>query len=133
MVDYIKLQTTAIRLVKENGREITLIKLDETPADSNKPWVGPTTANDSSSDVITRGVFVPPNTVRQFGLTALGEGTEVEGLLTKSEQVVIIAQGDIDVRDFSKIIDRGEEWGIIGYQVLRPGDTGVLSFIGVRR
>lgn len=133
MVDYVKLQNTAIRLIKSNGREITLVKLDETAADSAKPWQGPTVVNDASASLVTRGVFVPPNTVRQFGLSSLGEGTEIEGLLTHSEQVIIIAQGDVDVRDFSKVIDRGEEWGIIGYQVLRPGDLGILSFLGVRR
>lgn len=131
MVDYVKLQKTAIRLIKKNGREITLIGLNETAADTSKPWKGPATGGET--DLIVSGVFVPPNTVRQFGLTALGEGTEFMDLITLSEQVIIIAQGDIDIRTFTEVLDRSERWGIIGMQVLRPGDVTLLSFIGVRR
>lgn len=131
MVDYVKLQKTAIRLIKKNGREITLIGLNETAADPSKPWNGP--AAGGETDLIVSGVFVPPNTVRQFGLTALGEGTEFRDLITLSEQVIIIAQGDIDIRTFTDVLDRGERWGIIGMQVLRPGPITLLSFIGVRR
>lgn len=131
MVDYVKLQKTAIRLIKKNGREITLIGLNETAADPLKPWNGPVAGGEEN--LIVSGVFVPPNTVRQFGLTALGEGTEFMDLITLSEQVIIIAQGDIDIRTFTEVLDRNERWGIIGMQVLRPGDVTLLSFIGVRR
>lgn len=131
MVDYTKLQATANRLIEENGRAISLVRLSQTPADSNKPWQGP--ADDEEEFEEVYGCFVPPNTVRQFGITSLGEGTEVQDLVKHSEQIIITAQGDLDVRSYSEILDRDERWGIVGIQVLRPGNTTLLSFIGVRR
>ena len=131
MVNYARLATTAARLVKNNGRSITFVKISEVPADEDKPWNGP--EEDTEETLLLDGVFVPPNTVRQFGLTALGEGTELEDLVSFSEQVIITVQGENDLRDYTSVIDRGERWGIVGLQVLRPGDTTLLAFVGVRR
>lgn len=131
MVDYNRLAATAVRLIKSNGREITFVKLNETAADSNKPWNGPDSGSDAT--LVLDGVFVPPNTVRQFGLSSLGEGTEFKDLIAFSEQVIITAQGENDLREFTSVVDRDDRWGIIGLQVLRPGDTSLIAFVGVRR
>lgn len=131
MVDYVRLQQTAERLIKKNGRSISFVKLNETPADPNNPWDGPSPAGEITLPVF--GVFVPPNTVRQFGLTALGEGTEFRDLVTFSEQIIITAQGENDLREYTSVVDRADRWGIIGLQVLRPGDITLLAFVGVRR
>lgn len=130
MPDYTRLAATAQRLIKNNGRSITFVKLDEASADPTQPWNGPST---NETTLALNGVFVPPNTVRQFGLSALGEGTEFKDLVTFSEQVIITAQGENDLREYTKVIDRSDRWGIIGLQVLRPGDTTLLAFVGVRR
>ena len=131
MVDYTRLATTAARLIKNNGRSITFVRLNETPANSDRPWKGP--ASGGETTLALNGVFVPPNTVRQFGLTALGEGTELRDLVAFSEQIIITAQGDNDLRQFTSVIDGGVRWGVIGLQVLQPGDTRLLAFVGVRR
>lgn len=130
MVDYTRLAATAQRLITSNGRSISFVKLDEVSADPNKPWNGPGVAD---TVLPLSGVFVPPNTVRQFGLSSLGEGTEFKDLITYSEQVIIVAQGDNDLRGYTKVVDRSVNWGIIGLQVLRPGDTSLIAFVGVRR
>lgn len=130
MPDYTRLAATAQRLIKNNGRSITFVKLDEAAADPAQPWNGPST---NETTLALNGVFVPPNTVRQFGLSALGEGTEFRDLVTFSEQIIITAQGENDLREYTKVIDRSDRWGIIGLQVLRPGDTTLLAFVGVRR
>lgn len=130
MPDYVKLAATAERLIRNNGRSITFVKLDETAADPSEPWNGPAS---NETTLALNGVFVPPNTVRQFGLSALGEGTEFRDLVTFSEQVIITAQGENDLREYTKVIDRSDRWGIIGLQVLRPGDTTLIAFVGVRR
>ncbi len=81
MVDYNRLAQTAARLVKNNGRSITFVKLNEAPVNASRPWKGP--ASGGEITLALNGVFVPPNTVRQFGLTALGEGTEFKQSLAK--------------------------------------------------
>lgn len=131
MVNYSRLATTAARLIQSNGRSITFCKLNETPTDPTKPWYGP--GDGEETLLALNGVFVPPNTVRQFGLSALGEGTEFKDLIAFSEQVIITAQGDNDLREYTSVIDRNDRWGIIGLQVLRPGDDSIIAFVGVRR
>lgn len=130
MVDYVRLQATALRLINENGRAITLVRKSRTPADANEPWNGPTGMDTSLSLV---GVFVPPNSVREFGLPALGEGTEYVDMLRFSQQIVIVAPQANDVRGYEIVRDRSVDWGILATQVLRPGDLTMLAFIGVRR
>ena len=135
-VDYDKLALTAQRLIQENGRAITLKRNDRTTADPAKPWNGPTTVEAPTSDLSLYGVFVPPNTVRQFGLTALGQGTELIDLLKFREQIIITSQGQVDIRNYDRVVDSGypnENWSLTGMQVLRPGNTYILAFIGVRR
>jgi hypothetical protein len=78
-------------------------------------------------------VFVPPNTVRQFGLSALGQGTEFDDLITFSDYIAIFFPGTTDCRQFSKVQDGSEEFGIIGLQILKPGDVQLLGFVGIRR
>ena len=130
MVDYVKIAATAKRLVEANGRQITFIRPDETPDDPAKPWLGSTGADTST---LLYGVFVPPNTVRQFGLTALGEGTDFKGLVSISEQIAIVFPETEDLREYTHLLDGTVRWGIIGIQVLRPGATQILAFVGVRR
>jgi hypothetical protein len=131
VVDYSRLATTAARLIQSNGRSITFVKLSEAVDDPAKPWNGPGAGAETT--LALNGVFVPPNTVRQFGLSALGEGTEFRDLVTFSEQIIITAQGENDLREYSSVVDRDDRWGIIGLQVLRPGDTSLIAFVGVRR
>lgn len=133
MVDYVKLAETAKRLIEANGRTITFVREAETREDPLKPWDGP--GSDIAApptEVPLYGVFVPPNTVRQFGVTALGQGTEFNDVIAFSEQIAIVFPETHDLRTFTHIID-SERWGIIGLQVLKPADTQLLAFVAVRR
>lgn len=130
MVDYTKLAATAERLITENGREITFVRKNQTPLDANKPWNGP---NATETTLALYAVFAPPNTVRQFGLTALGDGTEFMDLLSFSEKIAIVYPSTNDLRQYKIIRDGGIDWNMIGLQVLEPGPTKVLAFVGVRR
>lgn len=128
MVNYTRLAKDASRLIQSNGRKITFVKLNKTPADENRPWNGPSVNDDGETNLVLSGVFVPPNAVRQ-----LGEGTEFRDLVTFSEQIIITAQGENDLREFTSVIDRDDRWGIVDLQVLRPGDVSLIAFVGVRR
>lgn len=135
MVDYVRLAQTANRLIRNNGRSITFVRLAEAAADPARPWKGPPSTGPGAAETTLPlvGVFVPPNTVRQFGLTALGEGTEFKDLVTFSQQIIITAQGENDLREFTSVVDGSDRWGIIGLQVLKPADVTLLAFVGVRR
>lgn len=132
MVDYVKMASTAQRLIRENGREVIFVRKPQSSLDPNKPWNGP----DPIAQEITitlSGVFVPPNQIRQFGLSALGEGTEFRDLIDFSEQVIIVYPGDTDLKDYKTIRDNGINWNMVGLQFLKPGTVPLLAFVGTRR
>lgn len=131
MVDYVKLAATAERLIKANGRPIQFVKKGSTLIDEDKPWLGSNGEGEVKIDL--HGVFVPPNTVRQFGLTALGEGTDYTDLVSVSEQICITSPGEHDLRSYPTLRDGTVEWGTIGIQLLKPGPTQILAFVGVKR
>lgn len=129
-INYAKIVLTVERLLTANGRLVLFVRQSEIAADPNKPWEGPTSTEVTAQKPV---VAVPPNTVRQFGLTALGEGTEFVDLITHSERILITFPGTDDLRQYSTVRDEGINWGILGIQVLKPGATQVLAFVGVRR
>ncbi len=130
MVDYVKFAATAERLITTNGRSITFKRKSEVAADPDKPW-GPQTGADT--EFTTNSVFVPPNTVRQFGLTALGQGTEFQDLIAFSDYIGIFFPGTEDIRAFTHVQDGAELFGIIGLQILKPADVQLLGLVGIRR
>lgn len=131
MVDYVRLAQTANRLITANGRSIQMVRKNEVSADPTRPWTGPPAGGETTLDL--SGVFVPPNTVRQFGLTALGRGTDFMDLVAMSEQIIITYPGPNDLRVYTEVVDEGVRWGIIGLQELKPGTVEMLAFIGVKR
>lgn len=133
MVDFVKLAATSKRLIEANGRVVTFIRESETKADPLKPWEGPADeVSDPPTSVDLSAVFVPPNTVRQFGVTALGQGTEFDDVLAYTEQIAIVFPETNDLRVFTHVLD-DVRYGIIGLQVLKPATTQLLAFVAIRR
>lgn len=134
MVDYNRLARTSERLITKNGRLITFKKPDPNapPADPQKPWNGPD-PNAPMLELPLRAVFAPPNTVRQFGLTALGKGYEVEDLFAFVEQILILFPGENDVTEYPIVTDEGKDYNLVAYQLLRPANRSLVAFVGIRR
>lgn len=128
--DYSEIIEVAKELIEEFGREVTLIREAQAAADPNKPWEGP--ADGGETEVTLYSVVVPPNQVRIFGLSALGQATEFVDLMAMSEYIHIIFPGTHDVRKFTHV-DDGERFSITGAQVLKPGNDQLLAYLGVRR
>ena len=133
MPDYVKLAETANRLVKESGRTIQLIKSPTQLADDNEPWNGPSNVTQGEVSVTVPAVQLLPAAVRIFGLAALGEASEFRGLITYSELVYVIFQGEQPLQEFTTVLDNGVRYQIQATQALKPADTTLLGFIGVRR
>jgi hypothetical protein len=130
MVDYVKVAATAKRLIEANGRQVTFNRLTQTPGDPAKPWNGNTGA---LTPLDLYGVFVPPNQVRIFGLSALGLASDIRELVEVSEQIGIIYPEGNDLRDYESITDGSPRWTVTGVQQLRPAETYLLAYVGVRR
>ncbi|QDP61611.1 MAG: hypothetical protein Tp138OMZ00d2C19078261_72 [Prokaryotic dsDNA virus sp.] len=129
---YERMAATANRLITKRGRDLRLVRLDQDAGDTQRPWWGPGD-NPNEQFLPLKGVFVPPGTVRQFGLQSLGLGTEIEDMIAWSEQIIIVAQGENDLRLYKEVDDGGVRWGVVASQILKPGTTTLLGFIGVRR
>lgn len=131
MVDAVALVATAQRLIIENGRSVTFISHDKTLDDAAKPWQGATTGPRTAPDAVfvTDVVFVEPSAAARLGLSS-----EQSDLIKRSEQIMIVSPGDaVDLNDFEEVQDETVYWKITGIEILRPGLTTILAFVGVKR
>lgn len=131
--DYVKLAAKAQTLITNAGRTITLVRPNETPADPTQPWNGPPAAPAGETTLDLPGVQLLPNAVRIFGLSALGDANEFRGLVTYAELVYVVFQGEADLSEYTFVRDGGVDYQIEATQELKPADTTLLGFIGVRR
>jgi hypothetical protein len=132
MVDYTRLAATAERLINKNGREVTFVKKSTTPLDPTKPWKGSSTSA-TETTLVRRAVFVPPNQVRIFGLSALGEATQFVDMIAFCEQIAIVFPDENDLKEYQTLRDGSINWNIMALQLLKPADKQILAFIGTRR
>jgi len=123
MVDYASLAITAQRLIDANGRDISLVKQDQTSADPAKPW----RANAGNPTTLgpLKAVIVPY------------DAADVDGqLVRRGDKVAYVAAADTDpseVETFDVLVDGGSNWKIQDVQTLDPGNTRVVYIIQIRR
>lgn len=130
MVDFTKLAATANRLISKNGRVVTFVKNSGSAADPSKPWKG---SVDSEETIDLSCVFVTPNQVRIFGLSALGDAAGFEDMVAFSEQLIITFPGENNLREYQTVRDGNVNWNVTAYQFLKPATVNLLAFAGVRR
>jgi len=130
-VDYGKLAEKARKLITDNGRTITLVRQNETPIDATKPWNGSVASPETT--VVVPAMQLLPNAVRVFGLSALGDASKLDGLISVSEYVYVLFQGEVDLHQFTFVRDGGIDFNIEATQALKPANVTLLGFIGVRR
>lgn len=124
--DYNEFVQLAQELIAENGRQVTLQKLDATAADTSKPWKGPSAPAVALAKVLP-AVFVPASG------SGLGRDIVKEELLDRVEQVALVAPTDVSLEGFHAILDGGVRWNIDWAQTLKPGPLVVLYVFGVKR
>lgn len=131
-INYTQLAATAKALVDANGRDVTVIRFDQTPQDTNKPWNGPADPDATPDATATvKGCFVSTDE------RVLGGLTVDEDLLKRTSEVCLIAPGTVsppyDLRTANEIIDGTEHLKITFVQRLKPADVVLLYFVGVAR
>lgn len=124
MVNYTSLAATAKRLIESNGRDVTLVRLSETPVIPSQPWRGTTTA---STTVTAKAVIV----------AFLEE--EVDGeLIRRGDLRAVIAENSIvpsqPIEDFTLLRDdENQEWKILDVQKVRPGPVTIVYKLQIRK
>lgn len=127
--DYSEVAATAIELVTEFGKPITLQRLDVTPPDTDKPWRGPADPRGTPAATLdVSAVFVEPGSLQELGVNA-----KLLDWVARSEQIAVIAAPQ-DLREFSELVDTDSTtWRITGVSTLSPSTTRLLHFVGVSR
>lgn len=139
MADFTRSAALAKRLIEKNGRAVTLVKSNRTPANVNQPWRGPSTAAPPASaqggdEIDAIAVFVPTSgsglgrrTVDDPERPHIRNATDIALVASDS----LGAGADLSVFDFLR--DGSKLWKITGVQELRPSSTSVLWEVGLSR
>lgn len=128
-LDYAEIAADALELVTEAGRSVTLVELNNTPADAQKPWRGATDPRlVPTATLAVPAVFVEPSSAQWLGLHL-----EISDFVKKSSQIAIVAS-TADLKSYNEIIDTDStRWRITGMEQLKPASTSLLYFIGLTR
>jgi hypothetical protein len=127
MVDYVRMQATALRLIEANGRVVTLQRLSNTPADAAKPWNGPSTPTVAEEQEVT-AAFVP-----HAGNIEMAKDLIDADLLKRCDQIALVGvSGTQDFKDFNQLVDDGVTYKIPFMRVLQPGTETLLYVFGIK-
>lgn len=131
-MDYNKLAATTKRLIDAKGRTVQFYKLDSTPVDPLRPWVGAGT-HTPTDVVITKAVFAIGNTSIPTESRGLAFDWVDKDLLRVTRHVVLVpALGLPSLQDYKLVTDLGKNWGIIWGQLLQPGDVPLMYCFGLK-
>lgn len=131
MVNFTSLRATAERLIRENGRDMTVVKRDQVNlADPSKPWRQNLTTEDVSLTV--RGVFAEfefqdtdGTIVRRGDKQVLVAASAVEDATTGTQTAAL--------ETFDYLLDGAVRWQIVNGQSFEPGPSRVLYILQVRQ
>lgn len=125
MPDYVKLATTAKRLIEAAGRIVTFRQLGDQVADPTKPWrSSPNIRNPAAAEINVKAVFVDPISAAKMGL-----GINLESdLIAKITAVALVAADSVanDLEKFHEIVELGTIFRIEHTEVLKPGAVKLL-------
>jgi len=128
-IDYVEMAAVAQELIDDNGRDVTLIRFKQAPADANKPWEGPDnprTTPDATTTV--KGCFVP------LAGSGLGKDTLDADILKRTNEVCLIGPGaGFDLATADELIDNSIYKKITFVKTLKPAATVLLYYVGIER
>lgn len=132
--DYSEMLGVVDELLEDFGREIILKKTARSAADATEPWNGPVEWDDatvSTNDMVrATALFIG----RGMSLTqGRVSGQQVErggpALTTEATDIFVVSGStDVDVKQFTRVVDGKQVWGITKVVELKPGDT-VMAYI----
>lgn len=127
--DYTGLVTTASELISEFGRTVTFRRIDQAAGNAAKPWEGPSDpAVNPANTADVAAVFVPPSSAKSLGMS-----TVTEDMLATVSEIAIVEVASFDLATANEIQDNGQRKAISFVETLRPADTTLLYYVGVKR
>lgn len=132
-INYAKAQATALRLLTENGRPVTLVKFATDPDDPDRPWLG----SSESEELTVTAVFTDPVSEKDLGSAEI----VMEGGHKSGEKIAFIAasenldgDGDpIDLTEYDQLIDDGLTYKMVEIHTLSPGPIPLMYEVRLER
>ena len=116
--------------LEEYGRQVTLVDLGSTPANSAYPWEGPTDQTDADATLgPIWGMSIPPASREEFGITTISAE-----MVAQVREILLISPGaDADLEQYKQLIDGDKRYRIAWTETFKPGSSVVFAFVGVAR
>ncbi len=125
MVNYVRLASTAERLIRENGRDVAFFdKASAPPRDVDRPWRG--TAPSATDPTVTAPAVIIPYMEEEIDGTSIKRGD-------KRMYVAENAATPNQLENFDYVVDDGIRYSIQTVSTIDPGPTRVLYDIQVRQ
>lgn len=118
----------ADRLIRKNGRAVSIRRLTATSADPAKPWLA---VEATASETTTFAVFDRESAFEQFVRLASGRETPVRSNVERSDlRAIIPAKGLSTIPAVAdKLVDGDDVYEITKIDPIRPGDAAVAYFL----
>ena len=129
--DYSRQLAQVKKAIRDKGREIKLIKFDDTPTDANKPWG----QSNNSRDRARYSVSVFALNVPLMG-NDLGFNKKKLDLISDSELEFLVEPGEDDpenLNDYNVLEDDGIQYKITAVDRLKPATLTLMYAIGASR
>lgn len=122
-LNYARLAQVAQKLITENGRSVTFVKLAETAADPNRPWEG---TSDAETLVVATAV-----------ITRYAK-EDVDGeIVRRGDMRAVVDELSVtpnSIEDFDLLRDdENQEWKIVDVVKFRPGPTTLAYVLQLRK
>lgn len=121
-MDHSRAAATAQRLIRENGRQVDLVRAPVAPADPDNPWDGPTPGSEERLTVWA--------TVKEYDDRAV-DGEEI----MRGDRMLIIPALEMngqDPRTYESIVDGGERWSNVRVGETKPGEVPITYSVQAR-
>lgn len=127
--DYGPIALVAKNLIAKFGRSLSFVELGDVAADPAKPYLGSASPRGAPKQtVVLPGVLVEPSS-----LQALGKNVVSDDFLKRSTQIGLVFSAS-NLQPFDEVIDTDtSRWKITDLSHLKPGDTSLLWFVGLKR
>lgn len=113
MTDFAKLATTAQKLIRANGRNVTLRSF----ASAGDPW-NPT---QTTTDMTVKAVF------------SRYSSFETDGELIRADDVKVLIEAAAAPSLSQRIIDGSVDYSIVNVRTVKPGDVAMLYIAQARK
>jgi hypothetical protein len=116
----------ADRLIRKNGRTISVRRVTQTPVDTDKPWGAQT---DTTSDSETVGVFIDQHATDFLARVSAVSRLVLSPVEVQGTSVLIPGTSDLEPTTADKIVDGDRVWGIAKVTRVQPGEDVALYIV----